>query len=200
MTRQPSPVRERRQLLQVLSGQHLHRELPSYWPKLVQYAYLRELGLLQKAAARAVGRSERTGQRWEALQKGELYLLARTSARLVWRAELDAAARRGLLQLLELDSSDPELRALQLEAIKFHLERTNPEYAPPAKRHEVASKVRHAHLVGVVELPPMDKGLEGVEGRRVAGTVEQRECSLKLSSCRANPLAAIDLPPLDQGQ
>jgi DNA-binding XRE family transcriptional regulator len=196
VSRQPSPVREKEQMLQVLSGQHLHRELPSYWPKLVQYTYLRELGLTQNAAARAVGRSERTGQRWEAQENGELYLLARTSARLVWGAELDAAARRGLLQLLELDSSDPQLRALQLEAIKFHLERTNPEYAPSATRHEVAGEVKHAHLVGVVELPPMD---EGVEGRRVERTVEQHEDSSKPSSYGADPLAAIELPPLDQG-
>lgn len=130
MSTQPSPVREQQLLVQILSGEHLDRELPQYWPKLVQYSYLRDLGLNQKEAASAVGRCARTVRGWEKDQ--QVYLLARMSARLLWQHELDAAARRSLLELLELKTKEPELVRLQLEAIKFHLERTNPEYAPPA--------------------------------------------------------------------
>lgn len=213
MSQQPSPVREQQLLVRILSGEHLDHDLPQYWPKLLQYSYLRDLGLNQKEAASAVGRCARTVRSWEH-DDPDLYLLARMSARLLWQHELDAAARRRLLHLLDVESENPDLLALQLDAIKFHLERTNPEYAPPAKRVEHNDDTRRVDLHGVVELPPMDTGLASEPLKEVSHDLTDAPPSSSISPEMApndpegekpgrndsGPPRSVELPGLDRGE
>ncbi len=63
---------------------HPHR------PRVVLAAHLRRLGMSQKEAGKAVGRSERTVRRWE--ENKELQRQARAESLELWAAEMDDGA------------------------------------------------------------------------------------------------------------
>lgn len=86
-------------------------------------AYLRLLGASQKAAAAAIGRSERTIRNWEA--ETALWTKASEEARQRWLTEVTAMARRQLLK--GLMTADAEM------ALKV-IERLDADLAPPAHR------------------------------------------------------------------
>lgn len=118
-------------LLQVVRMPQKPAPLPPpyrHWERRVLYAYLRMMGNSQTAAAAAVGRSERTGQVWEADREG--YLLAREDARKRWVGELTDVARVTLLKSLQ-DVTQGYL-ALQV------LERLDEDLAPAKQRLDLS--------------------------------------------------------------
>lgn len=192
MSPQPAVSKEAARAREVLSGEHVDRELPSYWPQLVQYSYLRELGHSQQQAAEAVGRAARTTRRWEA--DTEVYQLARISARMIWNHELNTRARRRLAKILDYDIPHPDMIEQQLKAVEFQLERGTDQYAPPEQQVSHEHKGSMAHLHGVVELPEMD---QGAESRSLDELQEELDAEQPTPSGDGRP--AVELPELDEG-
>ena len=103
---------------------------PRQWEKWVLYAYLRMMGMTQKAAGSAVGRAKRTVAEWEEAKM--LFAQAREEARKRWLTEVGDAARTTLLKALQGEDGDLALKVL---------ERIDPDLSPPTQRvklhHEV---------------------------------------------------------------
>jgi hypothetical protein len=99
---------------------------PRQWEKWVLYAYLRMMGMTQKAAGSAVGRAKRTVAEWE--EDKVRYGQAREEARQRWLREVSDTARTTLLKALHGDAGDLALKVL---------ERLDTDLAPAAQRHKV---------------------------------------------------------------
>lgn len=111
------------------AGSDVTQRRPKHWDKMVSAAYLRMMGSVQKAAAKAVGRSERTIQAWEA--DGDTWREARAEARERWLADGDDAARRAVLGSIQAGNAAMG---------QWWLERRDEGFAPPKQKHEVGGK------------------------------------------------------------
>jgi hypothetical protein len=98
--------------------------------KQILCAYLRMMGSTQEAAAKAVGRSERTIRLWE---KQPTWPQVREVARKRWMSDLTDASRQALLASIRGGAGDLALKVL---------ERVDSDLAPPAQR------LHHQHEVG----------------------------------------------------
>jgi transposase len=105
--------------------------VPRHWEKRVLTAYLRMMGMTQKQAGAAVGRSERTIRDWEA--DTATWTQARDEARHRWLGELTDAARQTLLTVIRAGDGDLAMKVL---------ERIDTDLAPPTQR------LRHTHDIG----------------------------------------------------
>lgn len=83
---------------------------PKHWEKRISAAYLRMLGMTQKDAAKAVGRSERTIRLWE--EHGS-WKAARDEAADRWLLDITDASRRAVLQQLHASDGNMGLAILQ---------------------------------------------------------------------------------------
>lgn len=108
----------------VMSGSHEGVERPKYWDKWVSAAYLRIMGATQIEAAKGVGRSERTLQRWE--EDEETWRAARKEAEDRWLVEVKDASRRSVLKAAGRNAE---------MGLKI-LERIDPALAPPKQKVE----------------------------------------------------------------
>ena len=105
--------------------------VPRHWEKRVLTAYLRMMGMTQKQAGAAVGRSERTIRDWEA--DTATWTQAWDEARHRWLGELTDAARQTLLTVIRAGDGDLAMKVL---------ERIDTDLAPPTQR------LRHTHDIG----------------------------------------------------
>lgn len=84
---------------------------PRQWEKWVLVAYLRMMGMTQKAAGSAVGRAKRTVAEWE--EDKTLYAQAREEARRRWLREISDHARQALHKALQGDNGYLVLKILE---------------------------------------------------------------------------------------
>lgn len=107
------------------AGTEAPERRPAHWDKRVSAAYLRILGATQVEAAKAVGRSERTLQAWEADE--ETWRAARAEAESRWLVDLKHASMQSVLANVRAGNA---VLGFQV------LERLKAELAPPKHRHE----------------------------------------------------------------
>ena len=107
-----------------MSGSDAAVKRPKDWDKWVSAAYLRILGATQIEAAKGVGRSERTLQRWE--EDREAWQAARREAEDRWLVEVRDASRRSVLKAAGRNAE---------MGLKI-LERLDPALAPPRQKLE----------------------------------------------------------------
>jgi hypothetical protein len=144
-----------RQQAQNLAGYSVAVGRPRNWDKCVSVAYLRILGVSQKAAARAASCGERTIRLWEVQQ---WWPDAQAEARQRWLSEASDAARATILKAI---------RGGDTSSARWFLERVEPALSQPSLRSGQAETKSEAFNVYI--------GAELPKTRRPARLAEIRE-------------------------
>lgn len=114
----------------------------------VMYAFYRLLGLSRADAAKAVGAGRHFPKVVESSEDWRVYL---DEARARFLEGLDAKIRsvlkRKVERMLEVLEADPDA-PVDMELLKWWLERRDPEFAPPVRRVEQKIEARAQFFVG----------------------------------------------------